>query len=159
MLHSLAGVLCVASPRRRVTLRVAARLAVVCAIGLPSCVWITDAATRLAEDVVQNAGALRRESTIERTFVHHPRASPSGCRAGYTVTFQESLHHPRSGGSLLMGCHGESNFAAVGYSYSTSYHLNAVRVPQELSVVKKTGESVKVTLRKRDGAIEVVGLN
>ena len=58
-----------------------------------------------------------------------------------------------------MGCHGESSFAAVGYSYSTSYHLNAVRVPQELSVVKKTGESVKVTLRKRDGAIEVVGLN
>lgn len=59
----------------------------------------------------------------------------------------------------MIGCHGDSNFAVLGYSYSTTYHLNAVRVPQELSAVKKAGESVSVTFRKRDGAIEVVGLN
>jgi hypothetical protein len=74
------------------------------------------------------------------------------------VTFQESLHHPQSGGSLLVGCKGESNFNALGYSYSTTYHLNAVRVPVELSAEKNAGAAVRVTLRKGPNDIDVVKL-
>jgi hypothetical protein len=140
-------------------LRAAAAFALACAVSVPGCAWMTDAATRLAEDIVQSAGTLRRGSVIERTLVHHPKVWPYGCRAGYTITLQESLHHPSSGGSLLIGCQGDATFAAHGYSYSTSYHLTAVRVPHELSVAKQAGESVEVTLRKRGEAIELVGLN
>jgi hypothetical protein len=125
-------------------------------IALAACVLMTDAATRLAEDIVQNAALLRREPATERTFRHHPRSWPSGCDAGYTVTFQESLHHPNSGGSLLFGCKGESNFLALGYSYSTTYHLNAVRVPQEISADKEAGAALDLTLRKASEMIELV---
>jgi len=82
-----------------------------------------------------------------------------GCgdrRAGYTVTLQESLHHPSGGGSPLVGCKGERNFQALGYSYSTTYHLNAVRGPKELSADKNAGGPLRVTLRKEGSAIDVV---
>jgi hypothetical protein len=73
---------------------------------------------------------------------------PSHCR--------KSLHHPSSGGSLLIGCKGERNFQALGYSYSTTYHLNAVRVPKELSADKNGSASLRVTLRKQGSVIDVV---
>ena len=114
-----------------------------------ACVLITDAATRLGQDLVENAALLQRESGAERMFSHQPRSWPAGCEGGYIVTLQESLHHPSSGGSLLIGCKGESNFLALGYSYSTTYHLNAVRVPKELSADKNAGAFLRVTLRKQ----------
>jgi hypothetical protein len=122
------------------------------------CAFMTDAATRLGHDVVANASSLRAASRSEWTFTHAPRSWPEGCATDYTVTFQESLHHPASGGSLLVGCKGESNFQALGYSYSTTYHLNAVRVPRELSIEKRRGSGLEVTLRKEGAAIEVVEL-
>ena len=121
-----------------------------------ACVLMTDAATRLGEAIVENAAVLRRESGPSRAFLHRPRSWPAGCQAGYTVTFQESFHHPTSGGSLLVGCKGEANFETLGYSYSTTYHLNAVRVPRELAADKEAGTSLRVTLRKQGNAIEVV---
>lgn len=69
---------------------------------------------------------------------------------------QESLQHPNSGGSLLIGCKGERNFQDFGYSYSTTSHLNAVRVPKELSADKKAGSPLRVTLRKQGDVIDVV---
>jgi len=123
-----------------------------------ACVLMTDAATRLGQDLVENAALLQQDSGAERSFTHQPRSWPSGCQAGYTVTLQESLHHPARGGSLLVGCKGEPNIQAFGYSYSTTYHLNAVRVPKELSADKKPGESLRVTLRKQDGVIDVVNV-
>lgn len=122
------------------------------------CVLFTDAATRLGSDVVENAVSLRADSRSERAFTHVPRAWPEGCGADYTVTFQESLHHPATGGSLLVGCRGESNFQTLGYSYNTTSHLNAVRVPHALSVEKKGGSALEVTLRKHGAAIEVTAL-
>jgi hypothetical protein len=126
------------------------------ALAFSGCGFMTDAATRLGDDVVNNARMLRRDSGVERTFVHEPRSSPDGCSAGYTVKFQASLNHPASGGSLLVGCKGETNFRALGYSYSTTYHLNAVRVPSELSADKENGASLQVTLRKQGDTIDVV---
>ena len=122
------------------------------------CAFFTDAATRLGNEVVANAASLRTGSNSEWTFTHAPRSWPEGCAADYAVTFQESLHHPASGGLLLVGCKGQSNFQALGYSYSTTYHLNAVRVPRELSVEKRRGSGLEVTLRKEGAAIEVAAL-
>jgi hypothetical protein len=117
---------------------------------------MTDAATRLGKDIVEHAAVLHQESGADRAFLHRPRSWPAGCQAGYTVTLQESLHHPTSGGSLLVGCKGEANFETLGYSYSTTYHLNAVRVPRELAADKAAGTPLRVTLRKLGNAIEVV---
>lgn len=122
------------------------------------CVLFTDAATRLGNDVVENAASLRADPRFERTFTHVPRSWPEGCDADYTVTFQESLHHPATGGSLLVGCKGELNFQTLGYSYNTTYHLNAVRVTHALSVEKRRGSALEVTLRKQGAAIEVTAL-
>ena len=122
------------------------------------CSLMTDAATRLGQDVVENATALKSDSAAERTFEHEPRSWPEGCEEGYTVTFQESLHHPASGGSLLIGCKGTANFRRLGYSYSTTYHLNAVRVPRELSADKAVHASLQITLRKEGALIDVVGI-
>jgi hypothetical protein len=119
---------------------------------------ITDAATRLGYDVVKNAKMLRRDSGVECTFIHKPRSWPEGCSAGCTVVFQSSLNHPASGGSLLLGFKGEANFRAFGYSYATTYHLNAVRVPIELSADKEKGASLQVTLRKQGDTVDVVAI-
>ena len=133
-------------------------LAVVLGLAGTACVLVTDAATRLGEDLVENAAVLQRDGGAERMFSHQPRSWPSGCQADYTVTLQESLQHPGSGGSLLIGCKGEPNFQAVGYSYSTTYHLNAVRVPKALSADKRAGSPLRVTLRKQGDVIDVVGV-
>lgn len=120
------------------------------------CTFMTDAATRLANDVVREAGELRASGETERTFEHVPLASPEGCDGAYNVEFQESPHHPPSGGSLVVSCKGSESVGRYGYSYSTTYHLNAVRVPVALSIEKAKGEAVRITLRKNGGAIEVV---
>ena len=122
------------------------------------CVLLTDAATRLGNDVVENAASLRAESRSERTFTHRPRSWPEGCSADYSVTFEESLHHPASGGALRVGCKGELYSKALRYTYSTTYHLNAVRVPHTLSIEKRGGSTLEVMLRKQDDAIEVAAL-
>lgn len=122
------------------------------------CWLVTDAATRLAAEVVENAALLRAEAAEERTLLHQPRSWPEGCWGEYTVTFQESLHHPVSGGSLLVGCKGTPNFRRLGYNYTTTSHLNAVRVPGEVRVEKEAGAVLRVIIRKQGERIEVVGV-
>jgi hypothetical protein len=63
-----------------------------------------------------------------------------------------------SGGSLLVGCKGSPSFLKLGYSYKTTSHLNAVQVPKQLLVDKEAGETFRVTLRKRNGAVEIARL-
>lgn len=117
----------------------------------------TDAATRLAYDLVENAEQLRQEGQ-ELTFIHKPSSWPEGCKSGYTIELQDSLHRSGAGGSLLVGCKGESNFREFGYSYSTTYHLNAVRVPVALSVDKQAGEALQVTLAKHGTTVDVIAV-
>ncbi len=130
----------------------------VVALSPSGCSFMTDAATRLAADVSREAKILRDSPDRERTFEHVPASSPEGCAGAYTVKFQESLHHPQSGGAILVGCQGEEGFARQGYSYSTTSHLHAVRVPAELIVEKAAGDAVRITLRKNGGTIDVVRL-
>ena len=133
---------------------------IVAAFGLllSGCELMTDAATRLGQDIIEQAEALRHEAGLERSFDHQPQSWPEGCSGGYTIQFQESLHHPASGGSLLIGCKGSRNFRSLGYNFSTTSHLNAVRVPQELTADKPADATLQVTLRKNGTVIEVVGI-
>jgi hypothetical protein len=117
----------------------------------------TDAATRLAYDLVENAAQLRQEGQ-ELTFAHAPRSWPAGCGSEYTIELQDSLHGPGAGGSLLVGCKGESDFREFGYSYSTTYHLNGVRVPVALRADKQAGEAIQVTLAKHGTTVDVIAV-
>ena len=119
--------------------------------------FLTDAATRLATEIVREANRLRKSGGSERTFVHHPKASPEGCSGPYGVTFQSSLEHPERGGSLLVRC-GDPATTKAGYHFGTTYHLNEVRVPVELRAEKAQGTDLKVTLRKVEGGIDLVAV-
>jgi hypothetical protein len=127
------------------------------AVAAAGCDLMTDAATRLGRDVEHGAAALRRSGQAQLELVHQPKARPEGCDGPYEVTFQESLHHPSSGGALLIGCIGTSNYKSLGYSYSTTSHLNAVRVPAELRIERPAGAPLTIILRSNGGTIDVVG--
>ena len=58
----------------------------------------------------------------------------------------------------MVGCKGESNFREFGYGYSTTYHLNAVRVPAPLTVDKQAGDALPVTLAKHGTFVDVVAV-
>jgi hypothetical protein len=119
---------------------------------------MTDAATRLADDVVKNARVLERSSATERAFIHYPRSSPYGCKSDYTVIFQCSLEHPAHGGMLVIGCKEDAQFHTLGFSYTTTYHLNAVRVPMQISVEKPADAPLRVLLHKYENGIEIIGV-
>lgn len=90
---------------------------------------------------------------------HRPVAYPDGVKGRYEIVLQASLDHPRSGGSLLVGDLDSHDYQNRGYNWSTSSHLEHVRVPQELRIQKKAGESTVIVLeRSADGAIDVTGL-
>ena len=123
-----------------------------------NCSACTDAATRLAGDMVTGASELRRSGQSELAVVHQPRRSPEGCASSFEVVLRESLHHPEPLGLLLVGCVGSPNYQLLGYDYFTTYHLNAVRVPSELRVEKAPGEAVTITLRRQGEFVDVLGL-
>lgn len=123
--------------------------------GLP----LTDAATRLAGDIETGAQRLRQSPARQLEIYHIPAAFPEGVSGRYEVTLQESLHHPRRGGSLLVGNLESYTYSLRGYNWSTSAHLNEVRVPRELHVVKPAGAPLWVLLERGPrGSIDVVGL-
>lgn len=45
-------------------------------IAVSACVFLTDAATRLAHDVEHGADALRSSNQVERTVIHRPQPNP-----------------------------------------------------------------------------------
>jgi hypothetical protein len=120
------------------------RLGVAIALFACGCTFMTDAATRLATDIVRNARALESSADTDRTFVHHPTASPAGCAGSYQVTFD-------SGGGLSVSC--DRLYPQV--SYSTTSHRGAVTIPAPLSVVKAAGEPLNVTLHKQGATIAI----
>lgn len=118
---------------------------IIALLALAGCSFMTDAATRLANDIVNHANTLKNSPGAERTFVHQPSSSPAGCPGAYQVTFDSS-------GGLGIGC----DRAYPEVSYTTTYHRNAVTVPARLQVSKRAGEGLTVTLRKNGNAIELV---
>jgi hypothetical protein len=121
---------------------------------LNGCVLLTDGATRLAYDLESASRTLRRSEAQTLSFVHQPASWPDGVTGEYEVVLQESLHHPVSGGALLVGDLRTRSYA----NWGTSYHLNFVRVPEPLQIRKSKGESVTVELRKNGAAIDVASL-
>ena len=110
--------------------------------------FLTDSATRAANDLQKAAEAMQRSSAVTYTLVHRPKASPEGCSHDYS--FQLSRQS-----SMLMWCkspNGDRNVA----SHSTTSHLRYVDVPEQINLEKRAGEPVTIELQKTPGKPVVV---
>jgi hypothetical protein len=115
--------------------------------------YTTDAATRLAYELEYESKALRRSGEATRTFTHTPKKSPEGVDGAYTVKF-------------VLGQSGKRGIIVSGYStthqkpygYGTSYHLNFVEVPKDLTISKLQGESVVILLTRIVDTVQVTAL-
>jgi hypothetical protein len=65
---------------------------------------------------------------------------------------------PPGTGTLRIACDGDEGVARYGYSYTTTSHLNVVRVPEPLSVRKESGEVVRFRLVDRGDHADVIGV-
>ena len=126
---------------------------------LSGCCLITDGATRLAGEIGNASQRLQHSAATTLEMKHQPSPWPDGVKGPYEIVLQRSLEHPRSGGALLVGDLDSKGYKNLGYNWGTTYHLRFVRVPRELSIRKKAGETTTVLLERRaDGAINVTDL-
>jgi hypothetical protein len=107
---------------------------------LSGCNITTDAATRLAYDLEAGADRLIKSGKNELEVEHRPRSSPNGISGDYTILLQ-AVQRDRLSGTLAVGSVG-------GKRYGTSYHLNFMTVPKELSIRKAKGNPTYILLRK-----------
>jgi hypothetical protein len=117
--------------------------------GLGACGdFMTDSATRLANDLQRAAESMPANSGASHTLVHRPKASPDGCTHDYS--FQLSRQS-----SLLIWCkspNGEKNVT----SHTTTSHLRYVDVPQQINLEKRAGEPITIELQRTLGKPVVV---
>lgn len=121
-----------------------------CSLLLSGCFIFTDGATRLANDLRDNAFILRHSDRQTLEIEHRPSRFPDGIDGSYTVLLQCSTETPRRGTLCV-----EETKEVKGRYYGTTYHLNYVRVPKDISVTKAAGEPVYLLLRKVGDVIEV----
>ncbi len=108
---------------------------------------LTDAATRVANDVETGANALRHSGAQTLVVDHTPQATPDGCPGGYTLQFiKDSL--------IGVWCQEKIGGPSVS-SHVTTYHLNFVTVPKTWIVHKDRGQHALIELSKRGDRIEV----
>lgn len=116
--------------------------------------FISDAATRLAYQIRDEAAGLRRSGAAARTFEHRPRSWPDGISGNYRIEITETKTSPRPGHRSI----GVARDLTEQAWYATSYHLNFVVVPKDLAVSHRKGEPVIVTLEMKDGQVLLTGL-
>ena len=111
---------------------------------------MTDAATRLAFQIEDEVGAMRKSGETQRTFEHKPARWPEGIAGDYRVELQESSGSTRA--LIVM----ETHPAAV--HYHTTAHTNWVDVPARLIATHKKGEPTLVTIEMRGGKPVITAL-
>lgn len=145
-------------PRADFVRWLAKSICLVLSLLLSSCAPFTDGATRLAYDIEKGAHKLRELNQESLEITHKPRSIPDGVKGPYQIELQGSLEHPSKGGSLLVGDLESHNFANWGYNWSTTYHLNFVRVPKYLMIRKAKAEPAILLLQKAGDSIDVVSI-
>lgn len=103
---------------------------------------LTDAATRLANDIENGAGRLGKEAGAKYTIQHHTPSKPGDCTGPYNVQLDKV-------GALIMWCK-DTNGRTVA-SHSTSYHARFVDTPQTYIVEKLAGSTLVIDIERRDG--------
>ena len=120
----------------------------IAAIATSSCILMTDAATRLAYDLEREAGGLRSSRATTRVFEHRPVGWPAGCQSDFDLMFGAA-------GDIAVRCVDKEHRPTTGVHHTTTYHLRFVKVPRALSVSRRNGARIRVTLRKQGDAIIV----
>lgn len=115
---------------------------------------VSDASTRLAYDIRDNAMKLRVSGATVRTFEHHPKSWPKGLNGDYRIEIIETPTSPKPGHRSI----GIARSRAGATWYATSYHLNFVSVPQDLTIAHRKGEPTLVTLELRNGRVVLTAL-
>jgi hypothetical protein len=116
--------------------------------------FVSDAATRLAYQIRDEAAALGRSGDTTRRFEHHPKGWPEGISGDYRVEIVETPTAPRPGHRSI----GVARNLTEPPWFWTSYHLNYVEVPQDVTVSHRKGEPTIVTLRRESGRIVLSAL-
>jgi hypothetical protein len=143
----------------RTSIVLAGLLTLPVALLLAGCVLLKDGATRLAFQIEDAATKMRRSNLEHLVIKHTPSALPAGPSGAYEIVLQSSLDRPRTGGALCVNDLGSQNFKNLGYNWATTYHLNFVQVPREMSVRKKAGEAAVLVLHKKGDLIEIESLH
>ena len=131
-------------------LAVAVLLPVLGVLGLYALEQVTgDAATRLAFQIRNQSLLLELSGESTRTFAHRPWSWPEGVSGDYRIDVKEGPR-PSYPGQRSIGV--ARNWTETSW-YRTSYHMNFVQVPEDLSVSHRKGEITMVTLDNRDGQI------
>jgi hypothetical protein len=115
---------------------------------------VSDAATRLAYQIRDEAAALKRSGQATRTFEHAPRAWPEGISGPYRIEITETRTSPRPGHRSI----GVARSLTGPTRSATSYHLNFVEVPKDVVVAHQAGEATRVTLELKDGKVLLTDL-
>jgi hypothetical protein len=110
---------------------------------------VSDAATRLAYQIRDEAAALRQSGQPSHTFAHHPVSWPEGVSGDYRIEIVETKTSPRPGHRSI----GVARNLTERTWYATSYHLNYVEVPQDVTVSHRKGEPTMVTLEMKEGKV------
>jgi hypothetical protein len=108
-----------------------------------------DAATRLAFQIRNQAFLLKLSGETTRTFNHDPWPWPHGVAGDYEVKIAEGPFPTRSGHRSLSV---SRNLTKRAWS-ATTYHLNFVEVPADVTVSHRAGEDTRVTLEMKDGRV------
>ena len=116
--------------------------------------FVSDAATRLAYHLRDEADALRRSGQSVRTFEHRPKTWPDGISGPYRIEITETKTSPRPGHRSI----GVARNLTQPTWYSTSYHLNFVEVPKDLVVAHQSDEPTLVSLELKDGKVLLTDL-
>ena len=111
--------------------------------------FISDAATRLAYELRNEAAKLRVSGQTTRTFEHRPKSWPDGISGAYRIEIIEGPTSPRPGHRSI----GVARNLTDRTWYATSYHLNFVEVPKDLVVSHQKAEPTIVTLELKDGKV------
>ena len=115
---------------------------------------VSDAATRLAYQIRDEAASLKRSGETTRTFEHAPHAWPEGVSGPYRIEITETRTSPRPGHRSI----GVARSLTGPTRSATSYHLNFVEVPKDVVVAHQAGEATRVTLELKDGKVLLTDL-
>ena len=113
--------------------------------------FLTDGATRVANDIREGSRALGSQEGSKYTIEHLPKSKPEGCSENYHLEFVK--------GSLIgIWCKSASTGQTTS-SHVTTSHLNFVDLPKGYVVDKKAGEVTFIELERQNGRATIVGVH
>jgi hypothetical protein len=132
---------------RRTLLLIAINCWAIIVLALSGC---TDGATRLAGELRDAAAQLRSSGASHSVMTHTPSARPEGCESAYSLLLAQQS-------SIVIWCRPTLGAEPTG-SYSTTYHLNFLQVPERFAVEKRQGEPTVIDLEMRGGIVVVASV-